>query len=122
MSILLGLPENSGGGNDVVELRVEGIAVLNTAITGCSSIYHHHHCSTHWRRRGCECLSSAVDAGSLDTGSTVGIINNNLETMHNGILQMQTRDNYSSCCCEIFGRQLGPKYTSKQPHSYCYIS
>ena len=64
-----GLPEYSGGGNDVVEHWVEGIAVLDTAIIGCSSIYHHHHCSTHWRVRGCEFHSNAVDAGSIDTGS-----------------------------------------------------
>ena len=74
MSILLGLPKNSGGGNDVVEFRIEGIAVLDTAVGDWGIVNHQHHCSTHWRVRSCECLSSAVDTGSLDTGSAVGII------------------------------------------------
>ena len=67
------LPENSGGRNNIIELRIEGIVVLDTATFGCGIVNHHHHCSTHWRVRGCECLSSAIDTGSLDTGSTVGI-------------------------------------------------
>ena len=70
-----GLPENSGGGNDIIELWVEGIAVLDTAVGDWGIVNHHHHCSTHWRVRGCECHSSAVDAGSTDTGSAVGIHN-----------------------------------------------
>ena len=73
ISILLGLPEDSGGGNDIVEHRVEGIAVLDTAIGDWGIVNHHHHCSTHWRVRVGECLSNAVDAGSIDTGSAVGI-------------------------------------------------
>ena len=49
ISILLGLPENSGGGNDIIELRVEGIAVLDTVVGDWGIINHDHHCSTHWR-------------------------------------------------------------------------
>ena len=70
-----GLPENSGGGNDIIELWVEGIAVLDTAVGDWGIVNHDHHCSTHWRVRGCECHSSAVDTGSTDTGSAVGIHN-----------------------------------------------
>ena len=77
VSILLDLPKNSGGGNNVIELRVEGIAVLDTAVGDRGIVNHHHHCSIHWRVRGCECHRSAVDAGSLDTGSAVGVTSNN---------------------------------------------
>ena len=68
------LPKYCVRRNNTIELRVGSIAVLDTAIIGCGIVNHHHHCSTHWRVRGCECHSSAVDASSIDTGSTVGII------------------------------------------------
>ena len=64
-----GLPENSDGRNDIIELRVESIVVLDTIVGDLGIVNHHHHCSTHWRVRGCECHSSAVDAGGLDTVS-----------------------------------------------------
>ena len=63
-----GLPENSGGRNDIIEHRVGGIAVLDTAVADWGIVNHHHHYSTHWRVRVGECLSSTVDAGSTDTG------------------------------------------------------
>ena len=57
--------------SNTIELRVGSIVVLDTAIIGCGIVNHHHHCSTHWRGRGYKCHSSAVDAGSLDTGSAI---------------------------------------------------
>jgi hypothetical protein len=67
------LPENSGGRNDIVELRVGGKVVLDVVVADWGIVNHHHHWSTHWRVRGSEFYSSAADVGSLDTGSAVGI-------------------------------------------------
>jgi hypothetical protein len=69
----IGLPENSGGRNDVVEFRIGGKVILDTVVADQGSIDHHHHWSTRWRIRGSECHSSAVNAGSLDTISTVRV-------------------------------------------------
>ena len=65
------LPKYRVRRNNTIELRVGGIVILDTAIIGCGIVNHHHHCSTHWRGRGCECLSSTVDAGSTDTGLAI---------------------------------------------------
>jgi hypothetical protein len=61
------LPKYCVRWNNTIELRVEGIVVLDTVVIGCGIVNHHHHWSTHWRVRGSESQSSAVDAGSLDT-------------------------------------------------------
>ena len=76
------LPKYCVRRSNTIELRVEGILVLDTAIISCGIVDHHHHCSTHWNVRASECRSSTADAGSLDTGSAVGRNHNNSQSVH----------------------------------------
>ena len=67
----VGLPKYCVCRRDTIELRVEGIHVLDISIADCGTINHYHHCSTHWRSRGSEFHSGTGDICGLDTGLAV---------------------------------------------------
>ena len=69
----LSLPKYCIHWEDTTELWVKGIVILDIIITDCGTVDHHHHWSTHWRVRGCQCHCGTADVGSLDTGSAVKI-------------------------------------------------
>ena len=68
-----GLPKYCVCRSNTIELRVEGIHVLNTVITDRGTVDHYHHCFIPWRSRGSEFRNGTGDICGLNTGSAVRI-------------------------------------------------